>query len=110
MPTNIKALKELAERAASGIGEDRELDGLICAHLTWNRSIIVGNEPGRFPQKPIYGSPLDLIDVREFWDYINAPRYTVSADAALSLYETLPEMVSSNPRLIVADALNQLIA
>jgi hypothetical protein len=91
-------LLQLAERVERAEGPDRALDGLI--HILANPDLpwIIGQEPGPFPQTPIYGT---LSDFREWaWrscdaaeayerrdpaDGIGAPFYTASLDAAMSL-------------------------
>ena len=103
-------LNTLAARAEAATGPDRELDGWIYAHMTRGERYLIGNEPGRFPQKPIYGERMDVM--REYpstdsADYINAPRYSASLDAALTLYIRVPERVPSDPRLAAAEALRQ---
>jgi hypothetical protein len=86
--TDRSTLLELAERCEKATGPDRDIDGWIWAHLKVGEPYIVGQEPGRFPQKPIYGERLDVmrdIPGKDGADYIGAPAYTASLDAAMSL-------------------------
>ena len=78
-------LLALAERVEAATGADRELDGLVFAHMNPDKRVIIGQKPGRFPQDPIYGGPLDIIWIDGFADVLGAPRYTASLDAAMSL-------------------------
>ena len=78
-------LLELADRVEKATGADRELDGLVFAHMNPDKRVIIGQKPGRFPQDPIYGGPLDIIWIDGFADVLGAPRYTASLDAAMSL-------------------------
>ena len=67
-------------------GPDRELDGLIEIAVNGDRQTILGEEPGRFPQKAIWGPQRDLcLTGQELADYISAPSYTASIDAAMTL-------------------------
>lgn len=90
--TTAQNLLALAERVEAATGPDRRLDTLAHIARYPDRPWIVGTEPGRFPQKPIWGKLADL------WNWagdeaavnlpeINAPAYTVSLDAAMSLIE-----------------------
>jgi hypothetical protein len=81
-------LLELAARAEAAEGPSRELDGLVFAALNSDKQTVIGNEPGRFPQKPIYGSitlVMERVGGKDGADYIGAPAYTASIDAAASL-------------------------
>lgn len=84
------SLIELAERVEKADGPDRGLDALIAIALDPERQVIVDHEPGRFPRKAIYGPVTKLVPMAEAngedaADYINAPRYTASLDAAMTL-------------------------
>jgi hypothetical protein len=85
-----EVLLKLAERCEAASGPDRTLDALIAIALDPGRQIIVGSEPGRFPQKPIYGPVSTLIPMaeangRDAADFISAPLVTASLDAAMTL-------------------------
>lgn len=82
------SLIELAERVEKASGPDRELDGWIWAHLKAGEPYIIGNEPGRFPRQPIYGERADVmrnVGGMDGADYIGAPKFTASLDAAMML-------------------------
>lgn len=82
---------ELAARIERAEGADRALDAEIHALLNPDARWVIGHEEGRFPQEAIYGSLWDAINVfadkRQAGDYINAPAYTASIDAAMQLVE-----------------------
>jgi len=84
-PKTRATLLALASRVEAATGADRELDGLVFAHMNPDKRVIIGQKPGRFPQDPIYGGPLDIIWIDGFADVLGAPRYTASLDAAMSL-------------------------
>ena len=76
----------LADRIEAAGRPDRELDALIEIARNPYRQIIIGSKPGRFPQEPIYGPISELIVMADMIaDAINAPAYTASIDAALTL-------------------------
>jgi hypothetical protein len=80
----------LIERIEAGGGPDRVIDGWIWAIIKGDDPYVVGNEPGRFPQKAIMGTRLDVmreLDSKDGADYIGAPPFTASIDAALKLVE-----------------------
>jgi hypothetical protein len=80
--------ERLAERCEAAPGPDRDIDGWIYARLMGADPYIVGSEPGRFPQKPIYGTRLDVmqsIGGKDGADYCGAPKFTASLDAAMTL-------------------------
>ena len=86
--TNRETLRSLADAVEALSGPCRETDGWIYAHMTRSDPYIIGNEPGRFPAKPIYGERLDVMEQvggKDAADYINAPPYTASIDSAMSL-------------------------
>jgi hypothetical protein len=77
---------ELAAKCEQATGPDRELDGLIEVARDPAREIILYNEPGRFPQKAVMGPVSELVITgRDLADYIGAPTYTASLDAAMTL-------------------------
>jgi len=79
-------LLELALRIEAASGPDRILDGLITVAIDGDRRTILYNEPGPFPQKPVYGPIRDLaLSGADLANYINAPVYTASLDAAMAL-------------------------
>lgn len=81
-------LLKLAERIEMATGPDRDIDGWITVALDPDRKTIVGAVPGRFPQEPIYGTISDImaeLGGKDGADYINAPAYTTSLDAAMTL-------------------------
>jgi hypothetical protein len=87
-----KELSALIERVEAAEGPDRRLDALITIAIAPDRQTIIGAEPSRFPQKPIYGPISKLIQMAEHGphpddaaDFLSAPRYTASLDAALAL-------------------------
>ncbi len=82
--TNREQLLALADRAEKAEGADRELD--------WQIQLLTD------PRAP--GTCQMHYD----------PAYTASVDAALMLYKHKPDMVSSCPRKVCADALRQRIA
>ena len=110
-PLSIADVLDLAVRCEAATGPDRELDGLIHAALNPEMTIVVDHEPGRFPQKAIFGVPGDLIrsgfDLVALADYISAPPYTASIDAAMGLYVRVPDRIPSDPRKVAAEALRQ---
>jgi hypothetical protein len=89
--STMSALLELAERCEAASGPDREIDGWIWAHLRAGEPYVIGSKPGRFPQDPIYGERADVmrdIGGKDAAEYIGAPAFTASLDAAMTL---LPE-------------------
>lgn len=93
-------LEALAVRCEQATGPDRELDGLVEVARDPMRETILYNKPGRFPREAVRGPVKDLVlSGRDLADYINAPAYTASVDAALTL---VPEghffAVSTHPR------------
>ncbi|CAB4140060.1 hypothetical protein UFOVP407_16 [uncultured Caudovirales phage] len=87
----------LIERIEALQGPCRETDGLIQIALTPDQRVIIGHKPGRFPQEEIYGTYTDLLgaikDGADRAEYINAPRYTASLDAAMML---VPSIANTN--------------
>lgn len=95
----MSALLELGSRCEAASGPDRELDGWIWARVKQGEKYLVGHRPGRFPQEPIYGERLDVMrkltaDPSGAADYIGAPLFTSSVDAAMSLASGLEEFGS----------------
>lgn len=83
-----QALLDLAARCEAATGADRAIDGSVYAYLTRGQPYVIGNEPGRFPQKPIMGERADVMREMPNADgaeYICAPAYTASLDAAMTL-------------------------
>jgi hypothetical protein len=81
-------LLELAERVERASGADRDIDGWIAVALDPERQTVVGQEPGRFPRKAIYGPIAQVMEViggKEGADYIGASLFTASLDAAMTL-------------------------
>ena len=81
-------LLQLAERCEKATGPDRELDGEIHAALNPDKQTVIGHEPGRFPRKAIFGPIsriMEEIGGKDGADYIGAPPYTASLDAAMTL-------------------------
>lgn len=83
-------LIELAERCEKAEGLSFTLDALITIALDPERQTIIGHKPGRFPRDPIYGPITEFIPMAEAngldaAQYLDAPRYTTSIDAALTL-------------------------
>lgn len=84
----------LVGRLEAATGADRELDGWITCALDPTRQTIVGQKPGRFPRDPIYGTITQVmseIGGKDGADYISAPPYTASIDAAMTLVEGGPD-------------------
>lgn len=80
--------RALADRLEAASGADRDIDGWILAYLKAGDPYIIGNHPGRFPQEPIYGERSDImreVGGKDGAQYISAPAYTASIDAAVSL-------------------------
>lgn len=82
----------LADRVMKAEGPDRRIDALVFIALNPAKQTIVGQKPGRFPQEAIYGPITELIAMAEgaeraddAAEYLGAPRYTASVDAALML-------------------------
>jgi len=79
----------LAERCQTATGPDRDIDGWIEALIVKPAEpYVVGQGPGRFPAKPIMGVRADVmrdIGGKDGADYIGAPAYTASLDAAMTL-------------------------
>lgn len=83
---DASTLEGLALRVEQSAGADRTLDGLIEAARDPMRQVLLYNEPGPFPQKAVFGPLKDLVLTGvDLADYIGAPRYTASLDAAMSL-------------------------
>ncbi len=94
-------IETLARRVAAAAGASRELDQAI--ELTM---------PGVLPhpyEPPVSGYVISGADhpVHSPGQGYLAPNYTVSLDAAASLYVDRPERIPSNPRLAAAEALRQ---
>jgi hypothetical protein len=86
----VVTLIELAERCEQAKGQSFTLDALITIAIDPERQTIVGQKPGRFPQDPIYGPITEFIPMAEAngsdaAQYLRAPAYTASVDAALTL-------------------------
>lgn len=84
----ITDLEALADRVEALSGPDRECDGWIWAHLMSDDPYIIGTKEGRFPQDPIYGVRADImreVGGKDGADYICAPAFTASLDAAMTL-------------------------
>jgi hypothetical protein len=84
----VKGLLDLAERCEAATGPDRDIDGWIAVAVDPDRQTIVGEKPGRFPRDPIYGPASEVMEKiggRDGADYLCAPAYTASIDAAMSL-------------------------
>lgn len=84
------SLLELADRVEKATGPDRGLDALITIALNPTRETIVGHKPGRFPREAIYGPITEFIPMAEengadAASYLNAPAFTSSLDAAMTL-------------------------
>lgn len=81
-------LLELAARCEAAEGPDRDIDGWIAVLIDPDRQTIVDQKPGRFPREPIYGPTrliMESIGGKDGADYIAAPEYTASLDAAMTL-------------------------
>lgn len=83
-------LEELAGRVEGLSGPDRGIDALIMIALNPERQTIIGHKPGQFPREPIYGPITEFVSMAEAngkdaADYLNAPQYTASIDAAMTL-------------------------
>jgi len=77
---------ELASRCEALSSPDREVDGLLEINRDPMREIILYNEPGPFPQKSVRGPVYKLVlSGQDLADYISAPAYTGSLDAAIKL-------------------------
>jgi hypothetical protein len=86
--TRRQQLLDLAARCEAGREEDRELDGWAFALLNPDKQTIVDHEPGRFPRKAIYGPIITIMEHvggKDGADYIGAPAYSSSLDAAMQL-------------------------
>lgn len=86
-------LNELAAKVEALSGPDRGIDALITIAMDPKRQTIVGHKPGRFPREPIYGPITEFVEMAEengkdAADYLNAPAYTASIDAAMTLVPT----------------------
>lgn len=84
-------LLELAERVEAATGPDRVIDNIIWALIAPDEPWIVGNEPGPFPQKAIYGTRSDMLEwlTGDKAEALNGAlpslQYTASLDAAMTL-------------------------
>ncbi len=80
-------LLELAGRCEKATGPDRELDGAIRVALNPDEQMVIGQKPGRFPREAIYGPLSHFADAMsaDLADYVSAPNYTASLDAAMTL-------------------------
>jgi hypothetical protein len=83
-------LLALAERVEKAAGPSFTLDALITIAIDPQRQTVVDQEPGRFPRKAIYGPITEFIPMAEengkdAAQYLNAPAYTASLDAAITL-------------------------
>lgn len=97
-------MDELIERLEKAGGPDRELDGAIwwaakraqAVRFFWNASPgLPGPTPDALPDSGLGRHAV-----------VHAsPRYTASLDAALTLYQTRPEWMPTNPRIACIDAL-----
>lgn len=105
----MTAHNDLAERIERADGPDRALDAEIHTLLNPGDRWVIGHEPGRFPQAPIYGSLTDAInsfaDRSEAGDFINAPKFTGSLDAAMQLVH--PATVEFEARHLLNEAINR---
>jgi hypothetical protein len=88
-------LMALADRVEALAGPCRRVDARVYIALNPTEQTIIGHKPGRFPQDPIYGPITEFIDMaenskdaRDIANFINAPAFTASFDAAMTLVET----------------------
>jgi hypothetical protein len=84
------ALLDLVECCEKAAGPSRHLDTQIFILLDPDAEHIIGAEPGRFPQKPIYGPRSSfwewaLDESKEPPEFGVIPAYTASLDAAMTL-------------------------
>ena len=102
MTTDRATLLGLADMVEAASRPDRELDAEIRRSCGWVAL-----------DKHQWWSAEHVADCRQRkvskWKYAtqSLPTFTASIDAALSLYDEAPEMISTNPRLVVRDALIQ---
>jgi hypothetical protein len=88
---------KLSKRLREGVGSDRKLDIDIAIAIKY------------WPDDFITTQWLDIrqdVSGQRPYDY-PAPYYTSSLDAALKLYHTKPEVISTNPRIASAVALEE---
>lgn len=96
-------MSEIIERLEKASGPDRELDAEIWLATT----------PGATRRKRTYthqatGTPCEIDETRDASHrLIIVPPYTSSIDAALTLYEVIPAMVSADPIRTCIDAFEQ---
>lgn len=88
--TDAAELLALVERVETAEGPSRHLDTQVFILLDPNAEHIVGTEPGRFPQKPIYGPRSTFWEwacdeTKEPPQFARIPAYTASLDAAFGL-------------------------
>jgi hypothetical protein len=78
----------IVAKIEAATGPDRDIDGWITCAIDPDRQTIVDHVPGQFPQEPIYGPIRCIMEEtggKDGADYIAAPAYTASIDAAMSL-------------------------
>lgn len=99
----------LPEQLESAEAGSRELDVLIAVAVKWD---IYGGGI-----KPFHELAEDFgmewaVEIATHYDsaYRSLPHYTTSLDAAMTLYKHMPDVISSCPRKVVADALRQRIS
>jgi len=81
-------LEELAVRCEAATGADRDVDGWAFCSVNPDETTVIDHEPGRFPRKSIYGPVsviMDKIGGKDGAEYLCAPAYTSSLDAAMTL-------------------------
>jgi len=81
-------LVELAGRCEAASGPDRDIDGWIYCAMNPDEVTVVDHLPGRFPRKAIMGSASIVMERIGGFDgaqYLCAPEYTTSLDAAMTL-------------------------
>ena len=87
---------ELTARLESADGPDRELDAAIARSIGWGCVVRDPEAQNKYVcWRKHYRSG----------EWIMLPHYTASLDAALTLFDVVPDMVPSNPRKTAAAAL-----
>ena len=107
MTTDKAGLIALAALCEAATGPDRVIDGLIFSEITRGEPYIIGNQTGHFPQMPIYGERADVMremPTADGAEYICAPRFTASIDAAMSFVP-----VGWHPSVILRQAIDNCI-
>lgn len=84
--TQLERIAQAIADLTGATGPDRAIDGLIEVACHPTRETILYNEPGPFPQKSVRGPISQLVLTgKDLAEYIGAPHYTESYDAAMKL-------------------------